>query len=250
MKRVLAVFGIFVLAVLLFAPAAFAEETPALTARSTPGDNGDISVTFSLGSLPEGTGISYAQIELSLQPGDFSLREDSFSWLPKDARVLVSPQWNSGRLLLLLEPQNAAFAGLDAQPLFSLRLQNKTGGKTGPVFQVTYILIDRAGKETLYTGLCETSGQNQPGSSGEDSSPSGSGPLPVSPDLSSPVEGTGAGVDLSRQNEDIGAAISGWVYPLVIGLAVCLLAAAAVIVLILRKKKKAEVGAENPPEEL
>lgn len=28
MKRVLAVFGIFVLAVLLFAPAAFAEETP------------------------------------------------------------------------------------------------------------------------------------------------------------------------------------------------------------------------------
>ena len=79
MKRVLAVFGIFVLAVLLFAPAAFAEETPALTARSAPGDNGDISVTFSLGSLPEGTGISYAQIELSLQPGDFSLREDSFS---------------------------------------------------------------------------------------------------------------------------------------------------------------------------
>ena len=78
MKRVLAVFGIFVLAVLLFAPAAFAEETPALTARSAPGDNGDISVTFSLGSLPEGTGISYAQIELSLQPGDFSLREDSF----------------------------------------------------------------------------------------------------------------------------------------------------------------------------
>ena len=64
------------------------------------------------------------------------------------------------------------------------------------------------------------------------------------------MEGTGAGVDLSRQNEDIGAAISGWVYPLVIGLAVCLLAAAAVIVLILRKKKKAEVGAENPPEEL
>ena len=146
MKRVLAVFGIFVLAVLLFAPAAFAEETPALTARSAPGDNGDISVTFSLGSLPEGTGISYAQIELSLQPGDFSLREDSFSWLPKDAGVLVSPQWNSGRLLLLLEPQNAAFAGLDAQPLFSLRLQNRpgfpghvhfnrSGGQRNPVYR-------------------------------------------------------------------------------------------------------------------
>ena len=57
------------------------------------------------------------------------------------------------------------------------RLQNKTGGKTGPVFQITYILIDRAGKETLYTGLCETSGQNQPGSSGEDSSLQGAGPF-------------------------------------------------------------------------
>lgn len=249
MKRVLAVLGIFMPAVLLFTPAVFAEETPALTARSAPGDNGEISVTFSLGPLPEETGISYAQIALSLQPGDFSLREDSFSWLPEDAGVLVSPQWDSGRLLLLLEPQNAAFAGLDAQPLFSLRLQSKTGGKTGPVFQVTYILIDRAGKETLYTGLCETSGQNQPGSSSEDSSPSGSGPLPVFPDLSSPVEGTGVGADLSRQNEDIGAAISSWVYPLVIGPAVCLLAAAAVTGLVLRKKKKAEVGAENPPEE-
>lgn len=151
MKRVLAVFGIFVLAVLLFAPAAFAEETPALTARSAPGDNGDISVTFSLGSLPEGTGISYAQIELSLQPGDFSLREDSFSWLPKDAGVLVSPQWNSGRLLLLLEPQKPPLRDLTHSRCFHSGCKikpaakpagfpdhlhfNRSGGQRNPVYR-------------------------------------------------------------------------------------------------------------------
>ncbi len=174
-----------------------------------------------LGSLPEGTGISYAQIELSLQPGDFSLREDSFSWLPKDAGVLVSPQWNSGRLLLLLEPQNAAFAGLDAQPLFSLRLQNKTGGKTGPVFQITYILIDRAGKETLYTGLCETSGQKPAGFFRRGLLPSGSGPLPVSRTYPLLWKARARG-SISPVKMRISAAISGWVYPLVISLAVCL----------------------------
>lgn len=146
MKRVLVVLVILLSAFMRFTPSAAAEEPPVLTARSTLQENGEVSVTFSLDSLPNGSGILYAQIELSLQPGDFTLQKESFSWLPNEEDVLVTPQWNGDSLLLLLEPETVSFAGC-AQPLFSLRLQNNTGGKTDPVFNITCIFLIRPGRK-------------------------------------------------------------------------------------------------------
>ena len=235
MKRVLVVLVILLSAFMRFTPSAAAEEPPVLTARSTLQENGEVSVTFSLDSLPNGSSILYAQIELSLQPGDFTLQKESFSWLPNDEDVLVTPQWNGDSLLLLLEPETVSFAGLDAQPLFSLRLQNNTGGKTDPVFNITCIFIDQTGQETLYTAEIS-------GITGEAVSSSGDASLSVSPDASSPEEDISLGEEGSHSGGDTGTAIPGWLCPLLIVLACCLLVTAAAAVLILRKKRRAGDG--------
>ncbi len=236
MKRVFVVLMSLVSVFAQFMPPAAAEDPPVWTVQSAPEENGEVCVTFSLISLPKGSGLLYAQIELALLPGDYTVQKESFSWLPKDEGVLVTPQWNADNLLLLLEPETASFAGLDPQPLFSLRLQNDTGSETEPVFHIACILIDRAGQETLYTA--EISGLT-----GEAVSPSGAESLSAAPEVSSPAEDGGDGYSLP--GEGTGPAISG-ANPFLIALAACcLLATAAVILLVIRKKRQPGDGEAN-----
>lgn len=242
MRKGIVVFAIFLLAAISLIPSVSAEEPPALTVQYTPQESGEAVVTFSLAALPQGGDVSYAQIDVSLQPGDFRLQRDSFSWLPKDEGVLLTSQWNGDGLLLLLEPKDASFDGLDVQPLFSLRLQNDTGGSMEPEFQVAYTLIDRAGRETLYTGSLRADIAA--------AVPTGSGPdAPVSADASVSEESMSMEADSSHPSEAADNAAPGWLWPLLIGLACCLIAAVTVVLLLWRRKRRTGDGGKENREE-